>query len=108
MALGYAVLQEDALRPDLAQRAQACGVTGIFFALKPTDMSSTSVLSELHQYCPHVPVIVMGIADEVTQLRGAVDHGAKEYLVKPFDPELLKRKCCQVFGELRPEGDSTA
>jgi DNA-binding NtrC family response regulator len=48
---------------------------------------------------PTVPVIVMSDSLHLAKLRHAMKLGAKEYLVKPFDPELVRRKCLNVFIE---------
>jgi len=46
---------------------------------------------------PTVPVIVMAHIPQIDKLRNAVRMWAQEYIVKPFDPELLKLKCASVF-----------
>jgi DNA-binding NtrC family response regulator len=56
-----------------------------------------AVLQELSERFPTVPVIVMADSVHVAKLRQAMKLGAKEYLVKPFDTELVRRKCMTVF-----------
>ena len=60
----------------------------------------TRGLAKLQIICdryPQIPMIVMSDAKNITGLRKAVDLGAREFLVKPFDAELLRIKCLGVF-----------
>jgi two-component system nitrogen regulation response regulator GlnG len=46
---------------------------------------------------PGIPVIVMSAVSDIQLAREAVNQGAHEYLIKPFDQELLKTKCLRIF-----------
>jgi DNA-binding NtrC family response regulator len=51
----------------------------------------------LQRQHPGVPVIVMSNVSDIQVARQAVNQGAHEYLLKPFDQELLKTKCLRAF-----------
>ena len=54
-------------------------------------------LHALRRLYPGIPVVVMSDASHIQTAREAVNQGAKEYVLKPFDSELLKTKCLRVF-----------
>lgn len=54
-------------------------------------------LHSLRQQHPGIPVIVMSGVSDIQMAREAVNQGAQEYVLKPFDQELLKTKCLRVF-----------
>jgi DNA-binding NtrC family response regulator len=64
------------------------------------DMPLTGGLAALHhlrQQHPGIPIIVMSGVSNIQIAREAVNQGAQEYVLKPFDHELLKAKCLRVF-----------
>lgn len=64
------------------------------------DMPLTGGLTALHhlrQQYPDIPIIVMSGVSNIQIAREAVNQGAQEYVLKPFDQELLKAKCLRVF-----------
>jgi two-component system chemotaxis response regulator CheY len=60
----------------------------------PDGLASLHVLRRLY---PGIPVVVMSDASNIQTAREAVNQGAQEYVLKPFDQELLKTKCLRVF-----------
>ena len=60
----------------------------------PDGLASLHVLRQAH---PGIPVIVMSEASNIQTAREAINQGAQEYVLKPFDHELLKMKCMRVF-----------
>jgi DNA-binding NtrC family response regulator len=70
---------------------------GLLVELQMPVLGGMAVLQEMCERFPSVPVIVMSEAKHIAKLRQAMKLGAKEYLVKPFDPELVRRKCLSVF-----------
>jgi DNA-binding NtrC family response regulator len=60
-------------------------------------LDGMAIIRELTDLYPRLPIIAMSHSAHIDRLRAAIRLGAKEYLVKPFDPELFKRKCVQVF-----------
>jgi len=74
---------------------------GIFLEMHMQVLGGMAVLQEMIDRVPSMPVIVMADAKHVGRLRQAMKLGAKEYLVKPFDPELVRRKCLSVFHDVQ-------
>ena len=70
---------------------------GMLVELHVPVLGGLAVLQEMSERFPTVPVIAMADATHVAKLRQAVNLGAKEYLIKPFDAELFRRKCSNVF-----------
>ena len=56
-----------------------------------------TALHRLRQQHPGIPIIVMSGVSDIQVAREAVNQGAQEYVLKPFDQELLKAKCLRVF-----------
>lgn len=71
--------------------------SGMLVELQLPMLGGLAVLQEMCERFPTVPVIVMSDTLHLAKLRQAMNLGAKEYLVKPFDPELVRRKCLNVF-----------
>ena len=98
--LGFTVTEEDTGISGLsrmASQATDAPFHGLLLELQLPVVGGLAVLQEISQRFPMVPIIAMSNAHHVGQLRQAVKLGAKEYLLKPFDPELLRRKCMSVF-----------
>ena len=70
---------------------------GMLVELYMPVLGGLAVLQEMGERFPTVPVIAMSDVTHVAKLRQAVNLGAKEYLIKPFDAELFRRKCRSVF-----------
>ena len=70
---------------------------GVIVELELPVLGGMAILQELRDRHPDVPVMVMAHPEGITRLRQAIRLGAKEYLVKPFDSELFRRKCLEVF-----------
>lgn len=71
-------------------------VHGVMVNIQLPDAEET-ILSELRRAYPDVPLMVMAEAGHINKLRRAVERGAREYLVTPFDGELFQQKCRRVF-----------
>ena len=99
---GFEAEGEDNGVSGLARLAQTDSVTEFAGMLLEMDMpvlGGMAVLQEMKDRHPTVPVIVMAHTPHIDKLRNAVRMWAQEYIVKPFDPELLKLKCASVFSE---------
>ena len=70
---------------------------GVLVELQMPVLGGMAVLQEMRERYPTVSVIVMSGAEHIEKLRRTIKFGAREYLVKPFDAELLRRKCMSVF-----------
>lgn len=99
-ALGFEVAAENNGISGLSRVADgrdAAPFHGVLVELQMPVLDGLSVLREIHARFPTIPVVVMADSIHVGKLRQAMTAGAKEYLVKPFDPELFRRKCVNVF-----------
>lgn len=97
---GFEAVGEDSGVSGLVRLAQATPATGFAGMLLEMDMpvlGGMAVLQEMKDRHPTIPVIVMARTPHIDRLRNAVRMWAQEYIVKPFDPELLKLKCASVF-----------
>ena len=72
-------------------------IQGVLLDLHMPILGGMAVLHEMREQHPNIPVIVMSDVNEIHTAREAVKQGAREYVLKPFDPELLKTKCLRVF-----------
>lgn len=72
---------------------------GLLIELYLPGLDGLAVLQEVRSRFPSVPVVVMADSMHVANLRQAMNVGATEYIVKPFDSELFRRKCLSVFSE---------
>lgn len=99
-ALGFDVVLTESTAAWLARIESELNRGVLSGMLVDLAMPVTRGLAKLQIICdryPQIPVIAMSEARNITGLRKAVDLGAHEYLVKPFDAELLKTKCLGVF-----------
>ncbi|WP_455388020.1 response regulator [Petrachloros mirabilis] len=98
--LGFDAVGEDNGVSGLARLVQdkPCDpFTGMLLEIDMPVIGGMAVLQEMKDRHPDVPVIVMAEARLIEKLRDAVTMWAREYLVKPYDVELMKRKCALVF-----------
>jgi len=98
--LGFEVVAEDNGVSGLARVAyewETAPFHGMLVELQMPVLGGMAVLQEMRERFPSVLVVVMSDASHIGKLRQAIKLGAKEYLVKPFDQELLHRKCVSVF-----------
>jgi DNA-binding NtrC family response regulator len=99
-ALGFIVMEEDTGISGLSRLTYDAGRSsfhGVLVELQMPMLGGLAVIQEMNERFPMVPVIAMSDVQHVAKLRQAVKAGAKEYLIKPFDPELLRRKCLHIF-----------
>ena len=100
IALGFDVIHADNGQSGLARLAIHSSHTqihGILLDLHMPVLGGMAMLQELRQRHAQIPVIVMSATDDIDLLREAIQLGAREYLLKPFDHELLKTKCLRLF-----------
>lgn len=100
IALGFDIVQADNGESGLSQLAvhmTRTPIHGILLDLHMPVLSGMAVLQELRYRHTQIPVIVMSDLDNIASVREAIQLGAQEYLLKPFDYELLKKKCLRLF-----------
>lgn len=81
----------------LAHTALTSAYAGMLLEMDMPVLGGMAVLQEMKDRHPTIPVIVMARIPHIDKLRNAVRMWAQEYIVKPFDPELLRLKCTSVF-----------
>lgn len=70
---------------------------GMLLEMDMPVLGGMAVLQVMKDRHAAIPVLVMAEARHIETLRNAVNLWAREYLVKPFDTELLKMKCLYSF-----------
>lgn len=72
-------------------------IDGILLDLEMPVMNGWTMLDELRWQGSEVPVIVMSNEANQVSLRKLLEEGAQDYLVKPFNPHLLRQKALRHF-----------
>lgn len=80
-------------------------VDGILLDIQMPVMDGLSMLEQVRERFPSIPVIVMSAELNKKKLIKAIERGAHDYLLKPIDVDLLNKKCSIVFGASRVNGD---
>ena len=97
--LGFQVVEVDSAERclTLIDGVEDRAVEGVVLDLHLAMPDGHNLLSNLRQRHAGIPVIVVSELTDVGRAREAIRLGAQEYLVKPFDLELLRSKCLRVF-----------
>ena len=98
--LGFEVAAENNGFSGLSRVTHDCDTApfhGMLVELQMPILGGLAVLQEMRERFPSISVIVMSDSVHLGKLRQAMKQGAKEYIVKPFDMELFRRKCMSVF-----------
>jgi two-component system response regulator TctD len=69
-------------------------------------LGGKEVLQRLRRRRSHIPVLVLTARSDVDDKVGALDYGADDYLVKPFDFRELEARCRALLR--RPHGMATS
>ena len=99
-AMGFDAVGEDngvCALARIAHEIDSTPFTGVVLELDMPVLGGMAVLQELRDRYPVIPVIAMSHSILIDRLRRAVKLGAREYLVKPFDSELFRKKCLRTF-----------
>ena len=80
-------------------------VDGILLDIQMPVMDGLSMLEQVRERFPSIPVIVMSAELNKKKLIKAIERGAHDYLLKPIDVDLLAKKCSTVFGASWVNGD---
>lgn len=103
LRLGFAVEREDNGISGLVRIAHekaGAPFDGLVLELDMPVLGGMAILQEMRERHPEIPVIVTATPGQIQRLRDAMNLGAKEYLVKPFDAELFTRKCRRIFPDV--------
>ncbi len=98
--LGFEIVEAgdgEACLAFLEPAASASPLHGVVLDLRLSMPDGHAVLRALRQRDATIPVIIMSELADIGRVRDAMKLGAQEYLVKPFDLELLRTKCLRVF-----------
>ena len=97
--LGFQVVEADTAEGclTLIDEAENPRVEGVVLDLQLAMSDGHNLLSDLQRRHAEIPIIVISELTDVGRAREAIRLGAQEYLVKPFDLELLRSKCLRVF-----------
>ncbi len=72
-------------------------INGILLDIEMPAMDSLTMLRQLQLQHAHIPVIIMSTAENKKMLETGLKTGAKDYILKPFNLELLTDKCQRLF-----------
>src|SRR5512139_2422182 len=95
---GYAVTTAADAREAL-QNMQAGAFDLAFLDLKLPDRSGMSLLPELRQLQPDMPILILTAHATLETAMAAVRQGARDYLIKPIDPSHILARVEEVLAE---------
>lgn len=72
-------------------------VDGILLDIQMPVIDGLTMLKHVRERYSHVPVIAMSAEINKGKLIQAIEFGAKDYLLKPIDVDLLSKKCALIF-----------
>jgi DNA-binding response OmpR family regulator len=99
-AMGYEVIVAHDGRSGLslmALEARGLPLNGVLLDVDMPVMDGIEVLRELCARHPGVPVLMMSAGSDHGVLQEALRMGARDYVLKPFEANVLKETCEQVF-----------
>jgi CheY-like chemotaxis protein len=63
------------------------------------DGSGIEVCEKIHELTPEVPIIFTSAVGQKSEIKKALVAGAREYLVKPYEPEKLQKIVKELIAE---------
>lgn len=63
------------------------------------DGSGIEVCRKIHELKPHIPIIFTSAVGQKAEIKKALSAGAREYLVKPYEPEELQKIVKELIAE---------
>lgn len=63
------------------------------------DGSGIEVCGKIHELKPDVPIIFTSAVGQKSEIKKALAAGAREYLVKPYEPEELQKVVKELIAE---------
>jgi DNA-binding response OmpR family regulator len=82
------------------QLLKSGGYDLIFLDLKLPDASGITLLPQIRKMYPETPVIILTGHATLDTAMEAVRHGARDYMLKPADPELILSRTRTILAEL--------
>lgn len=74
-----------------------------FLDIKLPDQNGIQLLPQIRGLHPEMPVLILTAHATLDTAIGAVKSGAKDYLLKPIDPENILQRVEDVLGEQNPK-----
>ena len=71
--------------------------SGIIIDLDMRESPCLGLIHNLHSRNPDVPIVVVGVESRKYDICFALMRGATDFLIKPIDSVMLKRKCLRLF-----------
>jgi DNA-binding response OmpR family regulator len=78
---------------------QRCDIDLVFLDLKMPDINGLDLLPEIREFDREMPVLILTGHATLDSAMEAVRKGAKDYLLKPLDPELILNRISQIISE---------
>ena len=95
---GYEVMIAGTIK-DARLRLEASAYQLTFLDLKLPDESGLTFLPELRRKYPEMPVVILTAHDKLDVAIEAIRKGARDFLLKPFDPPLLIQRVEEILAE---------
>ena len=111
LSMGFDVVTENnghAALSRIALEARRAPIQGLLLDLQMPVLDGIAVLRELEERYSAIPTIVMSATSNRGLLKKTLKLGARAYLVKPFDHELLREQCLRVFLEDNPLSEKSS
>ena len=100
------ILQKEKYRVDTAANAEeALAQLGshkydlMFLDLNMPGMSGIDLLVEVHKHYPNIPVLILTAYAALESAIQAIRLGARDYLIKPVEPELILTRVAEILAE---------
>jgi len=98
---GYDVVQADNGKTaiDLIENEHKDSIDMVISDVQMPKMNGHQLLKQLKRLCPELPVLLMTAYGTIDKAIEAMKDGATDYLVKPFEPEVLVSAVSQYIGD---------
>lgn len=84
---------------DALQRLKIRAYGLMFVDLNMPGMSGIDLLVEAHRTYPHMPVLILTAHATMETAIDAVRLGARDYMIKPFEPKLILTRVTEILAE---------
>jgi DNA-binding response OmpR family regulator len=84
---------------DALQRLKTRTYNLMFVDLNMPGMSGIDLLVEAHRTYPHMPVLILTAHATMETAIDAVRLGARDYMIKPFEPKLIVARVAEILAE---------
>ena len=74
-----------------------------FLDIKLPDQNGIQLLPQLHELYPDMPILILTAHATLDTAIGAVRLGARDYLLKPIDPENILSRVVDILKEEKPK-----